>query len=244
MELVICVSDGVMYDEAEALARRTGAPLCDREGDGVTVLFDRTGVSLSGYGMKYRGDFTQMLSRIGAGLRQELLIRRAKPRSGGLKAVDAAAGMGEDAFLLAACGYEVSLYEKNAVIAALLRDALRRAESDERLCAITSHMHLTEGDSTELMPTSDLGADLIYLDPMFPPRRKSGLINKKLQLIQKLEQPCGDERALLDAAIAAHPKKIVIKRPLKGAYLADMKPSYSISGKSIRYDCIAFPDAT
>ena len=28
--------------------------------------------------------------------------------------------------------------------------------------------------------------DVIYLDPMFPKRQKSGLINKKLQLIQKL----------------------------------------------------------
>lgn len=43
--------------------------------------------------------------------------------------------------------------------------------------------------------------DVIYLDPMFPKRQKSGLINKKLQLIQKLEPPCSEEKDLFDAAI-------------------------------------------
>ena len=81
--------------------------------------------------------------------------------------------------------------------------------------------------------------DLIYLDPMFPTRRKSGLITKKLQMLQMLESPCADESALLTAAIHANPRRIVIKRPLKGPFLAGIKPAYSIKGKAIRYDCIA-----
>lgn len=43
------------------------------------------------------------------------------------------------------------------------------------------------------------------------------------------------------AAIAASPRKIVIKRPLKGPYLADIKPDYSLVGKAIRYDCFLAP---
>ncbi|MBQ4243593.1 MAG: class I SAM-dependent methyltransferase, partial [Clostridia bacterium] len=35
-----------------------------------------------------------------------------------------------------------------------------------------------------------------------------------------------------------HPHKIVIKRPLKGPFLAGRKPDYSLQGKAIRYDCI------
>ncbi len=80
--------------------------------------------------------------------------------------------------------------------------------------------------------------DVILLDPMFPARRKSALVKKKFQLIQNLEQPCTDESELIQSAIAAHPKKIVIKRTLKGPILGDIKPSYAISGKGIRYDCI------
>lgn len=80
--------------------------------------------------------------------------------------------------------------------------------------------------------------DVILLDPMFPERQKSALIKKKFQLLQKLERPCSDEVELLRAAMAAGPKKIVIKRPLKGPYLGGLKPSHSITGKAIRYDCL------
>ena len=64
-------------------------------------------------------------------------------------------------------------------------------------------------------------------------------ICKKLQLLQVLERPCADEEALLQAAIDAQPAKIVVKRPLKGPYLAGRRPSYSLTGKAIRYDVIA-----
>ena len=82
--------------------------------------------------------------------------------------------------------------------------------------------------------------DIILLDPMFPERQKSGLVKKKFQLIHNLECPCNDEKEMLEAAMAAEPKKIIIKRPLKGPYLAGVKPSYSLTGKSIRYDCIIY----
>ncbi len=84
--------------------------------------------------------------------------------------------------------------------------------------------------------------DIIYLDPMFPGRHKSGLVGKKFQLLQQLERPCADEEELMQAALAAEPAKIIIKRPAKGPYLAGRKPSYSLMGKTVRYDCLVFPE--
>ena len=55
--------------------------------------------------------------------------------------------------------------------------------------------------------------------------------------IQKLEPPCSQETDLFDAAISADPDKIIVKRPLKSEFLAGRKPSYTLSGKAIRYDC-------
>ena len=81
---------------------------------------------------------------------------------------------------------------------------------------------------------------MILLDPMFPAKHKASAVKKKLQILQQLEQPCEDEAALMDAAIAACPRKLVVKRPVKGPYLADWKPDYSLSGKAIRFDCYAF----
>ena len=79
--------------------------------------------------------------------------------------------------------------------------------------------------------------NLIYLDPMFPESRKSGLTNKKLQLIRKMEPPCFEEEKLFEAAIKAAPDKVIVKRPLKSDYLAGKSPNYSLNGKAIRYDC-------
>lgn len=72
---------------------------------------------------------------------------------GQLRAVDATAGFGEDSLLLAAAGYNVELYEYDPVIAALLRDALRRAakSSDDALRDAVSRMDLREGDSVSAM---------------------------------------------------------------------------------------------
>lgn len=244
MGLVVCMGNGVNEEDALILSARVGCPLADEPGDDLTLMTDGSGLSLLGHGLKFQGDFERMIPRITNGrLSHEMLVHVAKPKRPGLIAIDATAGMGEDALLLAACGYEVTLYEKNAVIAELLRDTMVRAQKSDVLKQIVGRMRLVEGDSVELMHEQFERADLVYLDPMFPKRQKSGLINKKLQLMQRLEMPCGNEKDMLDAAMSLHPQKIIIKRPLKGAYLADTKPSYSVKGKAIRYDCLAFPNA-
>ena len=118
----------------------------------------------------------------------------------------------------------------------------RPADGTAILADAASRMILHSEDSLPALSAlrgRPVAPDLIYLDPMFPARKKSGLITKKLQMLQMLESPCAEEAALLSAAIEANPRRIVIKRPLKGPFLADVKPAYSIKGKAIRYDCIA-----
>lgn len=237
-KIVVCIGKGGQKDMAESFSRRTGSPIVNKPGDYLTVLFDSKGVSLSGFGLSYQGDFENMLHRVTNGrLQHEMLAKAVKTDQENLKAIDATAGMGEDSLLLAACGYQVTLYEQNPVIAILLKDALRRAKKNTVLKDIVSRMQLVEGDSIEHLNKRLDPVDVIYLDPMFPGRQKSGLINKKLQLIQKLEPPCSEETALFDAAMAAQPSKIIVKRPLKSPYLDERVPSYSLKGKAIRYDC-------
>ena len=237
-EIVVCFEKGGQKDMAEAFARRIGAEISEKPGPKLTILFHAKGVSLTGYGLSYQGDFENMLHRVTNGrLQHEMLVRAAKSDKPGRKALDATAGMGEDAFLLAAQGYEVTLFEQNPVIAVLLKDALRRAKKHPVLKDIASRMNLVQDNSVEGMSKLLDPVDVIYLDPMFPARQKSSLINKKLQLIQKLEPPCSEETDLFDAAISASPSKIIVKRPLKSEFLAGRKPSYTLNGKAIRYDC-------
>ncbi len=240
--ITICLKKGGDRSLAEAFAKRINSPdISEKEGKELTVLFDKDGVSLTGFGLTFRGDFEGMLHRVTEGrLLHEMLVKASKSDQSGLCAIDATAGMGEDSFLLAAAGYNVTLHEQNPVIALLLKDALRRGKKQPVVKDIVGRMQLVEGDSVELLANRSLPVDLIYLDPMFPGKQKSSLTNKKLQLIQKLESPCSNEYDLFDAALAANPKKIIVKRPLQAPNLADKKPNYSLNGKAIRYDCYIY----
>ena len=206
----------------------------------VELRQDERGLALVGEGMELRGDFTRMLPRLRQGrLQQELLVRAARVR--GVEeptAVDCTAGLGEDSLLLAAAGLRVTLFERDRTIAALLADAMERAAADPRLAEAVGRMTLVGGDSISGLAELDFAPDVVYLDPMFPARTKSAAVKKKFQLLHHLEQPCEEEEALVSAALAACPRKVVIKRPAKGPQLAGVKPSYSISGKAVRYDVL------
>lgn len=211
----------------------------------VKLRRDERGLALVGDSMELFGDFARLLPRVKAGrLQKELLVKAAKIK--GVEhplAVDCTAGLGEDSFLLAAAGFEVTLFERDETIAALLADALERAANDPQLAAIAARMHFAQGDSVAGLRALPVPPDVVYLDPMFPGRSKSAAVKKKFQLLHGLERPCdaADEAALMQAALDARPRKIVIKRPVKGPQLADTKPSYSIAGKAVRYDVVVPP---
>jgi 16S rRNA (guanine1516-N2)-methyltransferase len=242
--LVIYVKNEVDREQAERLAKRLNVKLIQEQAKAdkaeLSLRFDEDGLSLVSGKLSLRGDLTNMLPRIKPGrLPHELLVKAAKLKGMDRTplAIDATAGLGEDSILLAAAGFSVQLYEYDPVIAALLRDALLRASKVPELESIVGRMQLFEEDSLAALPNLPVRPDLIFLDPMFPTRQKSALIKKKFQLLQRLEQPCSDEEALVHAALSAQPRKVVIKRPAKGPFLAGLKPDYSLTGKAIRYDC-------
>lgn len=210
---------------------------------GLSLVRDQRGLVLVGDGMELVSDLAAMKPRLKQGrLRQELLVKAARVK--GVESplvVDATAGLGQDSLLLAAAGFRVILFESNPVIVALLRDSLERVADDAELAPIVSRMTVREGDSVAGLASLPERPDVVLLDPMFPERRKSAAVKKKFQLIHHLELPCSNEEELLDAAVAAGPRKVVVKRPPKGPWLAGKKPSYAITGKAVRYDCLVLP---
>lgn len=242
--VVVTCDDGGDAAAARELAARLGAPLeasLDKVPAGRLVLVVRpTGLALVADGMELTCDFTACVRRLRPDrLAHEHLVRAARMK--GVehpRAIDATAGLGEDALLLAASGFTVELFESDPVIAALLADGLRRARAVPALAEVASRMHLTAQDSIPALRALERPVDVVYLDPMFPERRKSAQVKKKFQLLHLLERPCANAEELLEAALAARPRKIVVKRPVKGPVLAGVKPSYSIAGKAVRFDCI------
>ena len=172
---------------------------------------------------------------------RELVVQAARLRRAGESplVVDATAGLGRDGFLLAAAGFRVVLCERNPVVAALRRDGLARAALLPRTAAIAARIRLIAADFADALEQLPERPAVIYLDPMFPPRSKSAKVKQELQLLQLLEGTGNgesDAARLLQTALAAGPRKVVVKRPLKGPALAGPAPSHVLRGKAVRFD--------
>lgn len=209
--------------------------------EGLQLNKTESGLILTDGNLSMTGDFSKMLPRLKqSNLEHELIVKAARIKNSDhqITIVDATAGMGEDSLLLAAAGYKVIMFEYDPIISALLKDSMERALINPQLSHIVSNMELHPGSSIDGLPSLSDSIDVVYLDPMFPERAKSGLIKKKFQLLQQLEKPCDDEIGLLKAAAMANPRKIIIKRPQKGPFLGGINPDYSYTGKAIRVDVL------
>jgi 16S rRNA (guanine1516-N2)-methyltransferase len=148
---------------------------------------DKDGLALVGNGQVLRGDLTKMLPRIRRGqLGGELLVKavRIKNLNRVVTVMDCTAGLGEDSLLLAAAGFQVKLYERDPVIAALLRDSMERAAAAPELREILKRMELHEKDSIQAMQELTWSPDVIYLDPMFPARQKKRSCEKEVSDVE------------------------------------------------------------
>jgi 16S rRNA (guanine1516-N2)-methyltransferase len=146
--------------------------------------------------------------------------------------VDATAGLGRDAFILASLGCEVTLIEQHAVIAALLQDGLQRLQAEKPL-----PMHFIAGNAIDVLAKLTQKPEVTYLDPMFPPRPNSALVKKDMQILQLLTHSQKQEEAtLLSTALNTAIKRVVVKRPTYAAPLAGIQPNFSIATKAHRFD--------
>lgn len=147
--------------------------------------------------------------------------------------VDATAGWGEDARRLCAMGYGVTVVERSPVMAALLRNAAGRAARSLRAVVPPE---VVEGDAIVYLAENPGAWDCVYLDPMFPPKRRpSTLPRRPLRLLRELVGDDPDTERLYDSAMCAAVKRVVVKRPDHGAPVFG-SPSETVKGKLVCYD--------
>lgn len=171
------------------------------------------------------------------GERGHALVRAAGIRKGHIPSiVDATAGLGRDAFLLASAGAAVTLIERSAEVHALLKDALARAAAESaELAEVVGRMTLVHGDARELLP--GLKPDVVIVDPMHPPRRSTALVKKEMRQLSAIVGADEDSDELMKVALASARERVVLKWPLRAApLLATPKPSHQFAGKTVRYD--------
>ena len=154
---------------------------------------------------------------------------------------DATGGLGRDAFVLASLGLQVTVFEQHPVVACLLADGLARAAKCANTADIVARIQLITGDATQHMPlyaTQHPRPDVVYLDPMYPMRQKSAAVKKEMAYFHDLVGNANtqDDVLLLATAQMLAKKRVVVKRPRLGEYLAYIAPAYQYHGKSTRFD--------
>lgn len=181
---------------------------------------------------------------------QEPLLRALGWKSTESKRVlDMTAGLGRDSCLLFFAGFHVTMFERNPVLQILLQNALESLPSAD----FTSTIQLEKEDSIvflqkmqEPQTSSDsssapsenesLIADAIYMDPMYPERKKSALVKKELRIIRNLVGSDMDSERLLLTALESKVQRVVVKRPKGATYVADLVPNHSVESPNTRFD--------
>lgn len=173
------------------------------------------------------------------------------------KILDATAGLGGDAFILASLGCQMTMIERSPIARLLLADGLKRAQDfvdlgeDDELASVIKNMTLVDGDSLELLELDALESasiarpDVVYLDPMFPERKKSAQVKKGMKAFHDVIGEDADADQLLSKAMVLAKYRVVVKRPKIAPHLDNKKPMYQLQGKSSRFDIYtikAFPE--
>jgi len=183
--------------------------------------------------------------------------------------LDLTAGLGGDGFVLASLGCTVRLLERNPIVHSLLADGLRRGteaglkwleQGDDELSVVINRLGLLEADAAtylsnlvaklaqietegegqiQQLDTKGWRPDVVYVDPMFPLRKKSAKVKKQMQAFHAIVGTDPDADGLLAKALAIARYRVVVKRPTGAGFLAETKPNYSLEGKSTRYDIYA-----
>lgn len=153
--------------------------------------------------------------------------------------LDATAGLGRDAFVLACLGCTVCLVERSPIIAALLRDGLQRATQDPQIGSlVTARMRLVVADGGEYLRrlAEDQRPEVVFLDPMYPHRQKSALVKKEMRLLRQLVGDDEDASDLLVTALARARRRVVVKRPRLAPTLTGPAPGFQIIAPNTRFD--------
>lgn len=142
-------------------------------------------------------------------------------KSAPLQVIDATGGFGRDAACLAALGTNILIYEKNPAVFCLLSSSLAAAKKNAVYTDIfKGELSCSFADAQTIFKNKNCNADVIYLDPMYPERKKKALSRKGMQVLQNMLGADNDREDLLIAAFESETAQVVVKRP------PDIKPFF------------------
>jgi 16S rRNA (guanine1516-N2)-methyltransferase len=239
---VIYSEDTARTSSAECLALKLQLPIVHHEDKSAFVLaFTTEQLELRIPLSKMKPIYVDFLStettqRLKKSQGKNELIARAVGIKGSFlpSIVDATAGLGGDAIVLAYLGCQVDMVERSPVIWALLNDGLERAirKKPELVKKITLHLD----EASHFLQNKKEPLEVVYLDPMFPERLKSALVKKEMRILKNIVGSDEDAAELFAIARQCASKRVVIKRPRHAPTLTSEKPGAVFKAKACRFD--------
>lgn len=252
-DVAVAPVTSTLAEQARVLSRRLDLPLLPVTVDARSVATHSLVLLITAEGLRLQLTGARAPGPVGVDFGNAAMRHRRRPggnellgravgvgRKSPLAVLDATAGLGRDAFVLADIGCHVTLCERNRVLAELLEAAIvsARGAGDPWLSEAAGRLELHRGDAREAGASVVPGVDVIYLDPMFPARDKSAAVKKEMATLQALLGDDDDAAALFDWAVAQDVARVVVKRPPRAPALGGQSPSHCISGKAVRYDVV------
>ncbi|MCK5727358.1 MAG: class I SAM-dependent methyltransferase [Thiotrichaceae bacterium] len=249
---LIAISATPQYEEAAiALAKQSNISLANQlthqahfelhlDDDYVLSLHDNNNPKIKPLIIDFIGGKNRHRRLYGGGKGQQLAKALGFNKFSHPTIIDATAGLGRDAFVIASLGGTVTLLERQPAVALLLKNALLRGlqSKEPELLTILQRMTFYTENSTDYIEALDPKdyPDVIYIDPMFPERRKKAKVKKDMQFFHSLVGQDHDAEKLLQIALQCAKKRIVVKRPRTADSLAQLSPAFVFKGQSTRYD--------
>ncbi len=243
---IVC-PDNTRKQQATEIATQAGLPLLSEKCNDfdLQLCFDDDYVELydTALNTSVHVDFSEGAlahrQQFGGG-RGQAIARAIGLKHGNTPSVlDITAGLARDAFVLACLGCKLTLVEQSLALYTLIDDGIRRGLANPASAEVLQNfMNLVYADSVLCMEHMDREKkpDVIYIDPMYPERKKSALVKKDMQILQRLLGKDENAEALLKTALDCAGKRVVVKRPIHAETVGDIKPDTSISSKKTRYD--------
>ena len=243
---VICNAASQM-DKASEFSTLHQYPLCDQENapydlqlifdDDKTKLIDKA-LNTSIYVDFIEGTLAHR-EKHGGGKGQAIAKAIGLKKLKNPTVIDATAGLAGDAYVLACLGCQLTLIEQSPVLFTLIEDGIKRALlSENHEHSIGNFVNLVNSNSQLYLKGLDEQSkpDVIYIDPMYPDRKKSALVKKDMQILHKLIGKAEDETDLVNLALECAKRRVVVKRPIHAEPITGTRPTMEITSKKTRYD--------
>lgn len=227
------------FERAKALSEKLSLPLTQTD-EPIILWVGEQQLALKLEKSHLVVDFASksLLYRIQQGGGKDQAIARAVGIKGSNKPsiIDATAGLGQDAFVLASLGCQVHCVERSPIIALLLEDGLKRGRDNPHITKIIKRMHLSIAKAQMVLNTVSELPDVVYVDPMFTNTNRSALNKLSMRVLREIVGNDDDAAEVLELALSKAKSRVVVKRNKSSETLIARSPDFSVSGGSTRYD--------